>query len=267
MDPASSQVTIGNRCATAHVNPAFWPVITATIAGSLQLAGSRVGEIRLQGSIARGDARVGQADLDLVVLVEASEPEADAPWMELATHLARAFPVITRIDLDAKPRTEVGAFQQFILASDSLHVYGQDRLTQAHQTMDRRALAHLVTPNPAEMVADYQAWGEELTATSFADEVRFASRIIGKDLLKVLRGLVLLRGAPYEVAIPQIATQTIEWAPEFALVAEQLLACYVAPSADPQYVRHALAMVHATGMVDAVTVSLEETRDRGAQSR
>jgi predicted nucleotidyltransferase len=256
MDPASSQVTITNRCATRHVNPAFWPVITATIAGSLQLAGSRVGEIRLQGSISRGDARVGHADLDMVVLMDASEAEADAPWMELVMQLSQAFPVVTRIDLDARPRTDLGAFQQFILASDSLNVYGQDRLTQAHQTMDRRALARLVTPNPAEMVADYQAWGEELTATSSADEVRFASRIIGKDLLKVLRGLALLRGAPYEVTIPQIASQITAWAPEFAPVAEQLLACYVAPSTDPQHVRHALAMVHTTGMVDVVTEAL-----------
>lgn len=63
--------------------------------------------------------------------------------------------------------------------------------------MDRRLLTRLVTPNSTEMFADYQAWGEELNTTSSADEVCFASRIIGKDLLKVLLGLILLCGAPY----------------------------------------------------------------------
>ena len=79
------------------------------------------------------------------------------------------------------------------------------------------------------MLPDYLAWADELTNAA-DDERRFASRIIGKDLLKVLRGVALLQGADYEASIPRIAAQVAQFVPVSAVVAAALLALYTEPS-------------------------------------
>jgi hypothetical protein len=165
---------------------------------------------------------------------------------ELATSLGAGTQVVSRLDLEATDANTLAPFRRFVLSSDSLCVLGADSLTLPLQSMERRGLARLVTPDPATMLPDYLDWVEEL-ATADDAERRFASRIIGKDLLKVLRGVVLLRGAPYEVAIPRLAAQIRHVVPDATEVAECLYALYANPTLNVDAIR--LAVSEADMMV------------------
>lgn len=185
----------------------------------LRCLGRTVGELRRQGSIARGDARVGHADLDMMALLDGQPTtEQEECLAELAASLGAESHVVSRFDLEAVNANTLEPFRRFVLASDSLCVHGCDALTLPVQRVERLALARLVTPDPTTMLPDYLSWVDELEVADDAERRR-ASRVIGKDLLKVLRGVSLLDGAPYEVAIPRIAVHVSHVSPEAAAAA------------------------------------------------
>lgn len=264
------EILIRNNCSLEQVDPRFLPLIERARAGMLACCCAQVHEIRLQGSIARGDAEVCLSDLDVIALVDGSPTDEQRRCLEeLAASLGATTDLVSRFDLEAVDANRLEPFQHFVLTSDSLCIHGVDTLTLPVQTMERLALARLVTPDPVAILPDYLDWVEELTSAGDAER-RFASRIIGKDLLKVLRGVLLLRGAPYEVAVPRLAVQVRDLAPEAAEVAAHLFALYSEPTTDQEAIRRTayaassvlthspdLARLHSAG--NAAPGSLGET--------
>ncbi|MDQ2651495.1 MAG: hypothetical protein M3Z20_00495 [Chloroflexota bacterium] len=239
------QIRIYNHCAHARMDPRLAPVVESVRAEMVACCGDRLRELRLQGSIARGDARVGHADLDMIALLAGPPTASDHGCLEeLAERLGAGTNLVSRFDLEAVDANTLTPFRRFVLSSDSLCIHGTDSLTLPVQSMERLALARLVTPDPATMLPDYLDWVEELPSAEDAER-RFASRIIGKDLLKVLRGVLLLRGAEYEVAIPRVAAQVPQVAPEASAVTERLFALYIEPTPDLDAIHRAVAEVVA----------------------
>lgn len=225
-------VLIRNRCSLDRVDAQFRPLLEAARAGLAACCGQRITAVRLQGSVARGEAQIGHGDLDMIALLDGPPaPAEEACVAALAAGLGAATALVSRCDLELIDGRELAPFRRFVLMTDSLHLSGADMLTVPEVTLDRATLAHLVTPDPDVMLPDYLAWANDLEGSS-VDEVRFASRIIAKDVLKILRGLALLRGAPYEVAIPDMAAQIPQYAPEHAQLAEALLVQYQRPTPD-----------------------------------
>lgn len=237
-----NKVLIRNRCSLERIEPQFVPLVEAARAGMAACCGDRLRELRLQGSIARGDAQVGLADLDMLALMDQSALEEENHCLtELAATLAAGTDLVSRFDLEAVDANALDPFRRFVLSSDSVCVHGADSLTLPVQSMERMALAQLVTPDLTTMLPDYLDWVGELASATEAEQ-RYASRIIGKDLLKVLRGVLLLRAAPYQVAISEIAEQVSVFAPETLGIAESLLALYLEPTTDIELIRRGATM-------------------------
>ncbi|MCA9861673.1 MAG: hypothetical protein KC432_01570 [Thermomicrobiales bacterium] len=231
---------IRNRCAHQCIDPLFLPIIELARAGMAACCGACLRELRLLGSIARGDARAGHADLDMIALLDGAPTAGESDCVAaLAASLGAGTHVVTRLDLEAVDANALTPFRRFVLSSDFLCIYGADTLTLRQQSMERFALAKLVTPDPETMLPDYLEWVGELAGADATDR-RLASRTIGKDLLKVLRGVLLLRGAEYEVAIPCIAAQVPHVVLEAADIAERLFALYTDPITDLDAIRQAV---------------------------
>jgi predicted nucleotidyltransferase len=177
-------VLVRNRCDPALIDGRFVPLIDEAIAAYLETPSSLT-DIRLQGSVARGEAIVGQSDIDFMALVAGDPPDDEvcARLQDQAARLSGRFPVVYRVELDAAPLADLSPFQRFALSSDSLSVYGTDSLTQREQRIDRVELARLVTPPAAELISNYRALVEKVRAGVDEAEMRFYSRIVGKDLL------------------------------------------------------------------------------------
>ena len=239
------EMLIRNHCAHERVDPRFLPLVEAARSGMVACCGSRLRELRLQGSIARGDARVGHADLDMIALLDGSPTDSEARCLaELSAALAEGTSVVTRFDLEAVDAGALEPFRRFVLSSDSICIHGADTLTIPVQSMRRFDLARMATPDAETILPDDLAWAAELESADDSERL-FASRIIGKDLLKVLRGVLLLRGASYEVTIAGIAAQAPQVAPEAAPVAWRLHALYAEPTTDVSAIRETAAAAAA----------------------
>ena len=261
-----NEVLVRNQCALERIDLRFVPLVEAACAGMVACCGDRLQELRLQGSIARGDAQVGLADLDMLALMRGSSLEEENCCLkELAARLGAGTDLVSRFDLEAIDASALEPFRRFVLSSDSVCVHGGDSVTKHVQSMERSALARLVTPEPTTMLPDYLAWTEELSNANDAER-RFASRIIGKDFLKVLRGVLLLRGAPYQVAIPAIAAQVSSYAPDAVGIADLLFALYSEPTTDVKAIGQG-ANVAATFLANCPELDLlHGARDVGLET-
>ena len=167
------EVLIRNHCAHERIEPRFTPFVEAARAGMVACCGNRLRELRLQGSIARGDALVGHADRDMLALLDGPPTDGENRCLAaLAETLGVETKVVPRFDLDAVSADTLEPYRRFVLSSDSLCIYGVDSLTQSVQSMARHVLARLVTPDPSTMLPDYLQWVDELAIAG--DAVRRA---------------------------------------------------------------------------------------------
>lgn len=243
--PPSAAVTVRNRCAAERVGAPYRPLIRRAITVFAGLWSDRLVAVHLLGSVARGEGVPGQSDIDFVALIEGDPSAADLEALEgQARRLADAHAIVSRVDLEALPAANLPAFRRFVLASDSVCVHGEDRHTTPVQSIDRATLADLVTPDATALIADYRL-GIAAIEAGDEDAARFWSRIVGKDLLKCLRSVVLLRGGDYEQSIAGIYRQVGAFVPEASRLADLLIGLYREPTADLGTLRRALDVAEA----------------------
>jgi hypothetical protein len=184
-DPRTSEqrltdlVVVRNRCDRAKIDAQFVPLVDAAVAAYLDLWPDDVVNIRLLGSVARGEAEVGKTDIDFMALL-------------------------------ARPAEEIE----------------RERLTEQAEALRR---THPVV-------------GDETSE----DELRFYSRVIGKDLLKCLRFLILLRGGEYEPSIEGIYRQVATYAPELSSLSEDLYRLYREPTTNREAMLYVLSQASMT---------------------
>jgi predicted nucleotidyltransferase len=246
MDMPDDALRIENTCTLAAIRPTYAPLIRAAVAAYHAIFTDQVEEVRLMGSVARGEAMPGRSDIDFLALVR--EVPTDAARAALNRHamlLGRTYPIVSLVDLEVSRLEDLYPVQRFILTSDSIAVAGDDRLTLRSQTVSREALIRLVTPSMSSILSDYHTTVTHLDPGD-GDQLRFYSRIIGKDLLKCLRGVILRRGDTYERNIGAIAAQALAHFPEHSMTIAMLYQCYSAPTSDRTTLLRTLA--DATGL-------------------
>ncbi len=231
MDDA--RLFIDNSCFLDKVDRRYLPLVGAAIAAYQAVFPGQIDAVRLLGSVARGEATIGQSDIDFMALV--CDPPTPAGLQALddrAMVLTRAYPIVSRVDLDVGEVANLPEVRRFILSSDSVAVYGADTLTQRCQSLPRERLIRLVTPDMAELIAGYRAAVRSLDERAAPEQLRFYSRVTGKDLLKCLRAAVLRRGGSYEKNIQAIYHQVLAYLPECAPTARDLYQLYHTPTGE-----------------------------------
>ncbi len=210
----------------------YTPLVEAAIQTYRVLFDADLLDVRLLGSVARGEAIPGASDIDFLALVRRAPQPAELD--HLARHedgLRRTYPVVARVDLEAECLAELSAFRRLVLSSDSLSVFGSDQLTRPRQHVDRVELARLVTPDGRRLICGYRAAIEDLDPTDREGIVRYA-RVVGKDLLRCLRQAAILRGGAYETNIGAIYEQVSALVPEHRALARALYELYRRPRVD-----------------------------------
>jgi predicted nucleotidyltransferase len=238
-----SSIIVCNLCARDKVAAAYEPLIAGAIHVYRGLWGEAVHNIRLMGSVARGQAVAPYSDIDFIALLRGTP---DATRLQepscFETALQYTYPVVARVDLEAIPAQGLHEFRRFVFATDSLSIYGTDDYTRRHVRMSRHKLAKLVTPDGA-IVSDYRN-----TVARCDDQMRlrFYSRVVGKDVLKLWRALALLSGGTYERTPTAIYQQLAGLVPERAELLRELHDLYLNPTGDKQRLLRVLDKVEAT---------------------
>lgn len=228
-----SQVTVENQCHVSHIDAVFQPIIEDAVAVYQSIFGAAIVNIRLMGSVARGED-CSRSDIDFIAVLDRDLASEELQQLESEEAAMRGrHPVVNRVDLEAVPANGLHDFRRFVFATDSLSLFGTDLYTTPSQIWDRTELMHLVTPDLPELVRSYRN-AVESTDEGDVERLRFYSRIIGKDFLKCYRRVALERGGAYERNIGRIYQQLLHYLPERRLLLDELYDFYSHPGDDKQ---------------------------------
>jgi predicted nucleotidyltransferase len=237
MEPTA--LIIDNQCSIEKIDGIFWPIIEDAIAAYQSIFADAVLNIRLLGSVARGEAG-RHSDIDFITVLNMSPSAEQMRKVEQEEgNLSQKHSFISKVDLEAVPGEDLNEFRQFVFAIDSVSLFGSDIYTSQSQTVDRQKLVEMVTPDLAEIVKSYRS------AVQNTDEgnehlLFFYSRLIGKDILKCFRRVSLLSGGEYERSIDRIYHQLLQYTPERRELLHELFDLYTDPSSDRQRLLTAL---------------------------
>ena len=77
MDLPDDTLVIENRCSLDAIGPAYAPLIRAAVAAYHAIFTDQIEEVRLMGSVARGEALPGRSDIDFLAVVREAPSAAD----------------------------------------------------------------------------------------------------------------------------------------------------------------------------------------------
>ncbi|MBT7161227.1 MAG: nucleotidyltransferase domain-containing protein [Victivallales bacterium] len=215
------------------------------IAVYTEIVGNLIREIRLMGSVARGDAVAPFSDIDFIALLSAQPTEGQvAAIAGKAAELSQRFACVSKVDLETVVLERLSEARRFILSSDSVHLWGTDLYTLCEQRISRQKLADMLTPDLEGIVTRRQ---EAVRGVPEGDEAMLMqwSRWSGKDVLKCLRKEALLAGGTYERTIAGIHRQLRVHTPDRIELVDALYELYAQPEPDKERILAALGLAEA----------------------
>jgi GNAT superfamily N-acetyltransferase/predicted nucleotidyltransferase len=238
-------ITVRNPCSTAKIGPSYRPIVADAIAVYTGTLGDLVREIRLMGSVARGDAVAPFSDIDFIALLpEQPTEEQVAAIAGKAAELSQRFACVSKVDLETVVLERLSEARRFILSSDSVHLWGIDLYTLREQRISRQKLADMLTPDLAGIVTRRQ---EAVRGVPEGDEAMLMrwGRWSGKDVLKCLRKTALLAGGTYERTIAGIHRQLRVHMSDQIELLDALYELYARPGPDRERILAVLGLAEA----------------------
>jgi GNAT superfamily N-acetyltransferase/predicted nucleotidyltransferase len=238
-------ITVRNPCSTAKIGPSYRPIVADAIAVYTEIVGNLIREIRLMGSVARGDAVTPFSDIDFIALLaEQPTEEQVAAVAGKAAELSQRFACVSKVDLETVVLERLSEARRFILSSDSVHLWGTDLYTLREQRISRQKLADMLTPDLAGIVTRRQ---EAVRGVPEGDEAMLMqwSRWSGKDVLKCLRETALLAGGTYERTIAGIHRQLRVHMSDQIELLDALYELYARPEPDRERILAVLGLAEA----------------------
>ncbi len=224
-------IFIENQCSWEKIANVFWPVIEDAQNVYQSIFGDTVLNIRLLGSVARGEAGL-HSDIDFIAVLSMNPSAPQMRKVEAQErNLRQKYPFVSKVDLEVVPVDDLSEFRRFVFAIDSVSLFGADTYTCQHQTVDRQRLIEMITPDLPYIIESYDL-AVENTDEGNEQQLYFYSRLIGKDILKCLRRISLLSGGSYERNIGKIYDQLLQYAPERQELLHELFDLYTNPSSN-----------------------------------
>jgi predicted nucleotidyltransferase len=186
-------------------------------------------EIRLLGSVPRGDLIPGVSDIDfLCILKEDTEYEKPKSFIEIESKLRTKFQAVQKFDLDIT--NEKFIKQNFdynlLIMTDSISIYGTNFYWTKSYAISAEELASLWNPDSNELLRNYAGL---IKNTNDADLMNETAKLVGKDLLKSYRPALMIKFNYFSRSIEKTAKQLIECFSEHSNLFELLFQLYSNP--------------------------------------
>lgn len=226
-------VVVTKECSFDKIEELFRPIVPAAIAAYRQVLPADVlTDIRVAGSVPRGDARPRHSDIDFVAVCSRAPTDAEGAHLaEQARVLSSLFPQVRKVDLDVEVGQHLSEVRRFIFTTDSISVWGTNSFPATSVAIDALDLARLTTPDFDYLVSEYRA---RLGSAATPEAKEQASRWIGKDFLKAWRGTLLVDHGLYAKAPTNIHQLLVDHYRHRQLLWDQLLSLYLEPVADEE---------------------------------
>lgn len=227
------KITITNERSPDLVSAAFCPIIPEALkAYRDSLSGADIVNIRLMGSVPRGDAREIHSDIDFVCICRTAPEKKALDALQLgADALTKRYKFVRKVDLEFELQGKIPASREFIFRTDSISVFGDDPYPPEELVIDSLELAEKITPGLERLITRYR---DGVQNARSGDELILFSRWIGKDILKSLRYRLIVEQGIYERSPVKIHAQLVRHYPEDRELFDALLNAYLAPGADAE---------------------------------
>ncbi len=144
-------------------------------------------EIRLQGSVSRGEEIPEVSDLDvLCILTKDNDTIKSNELLKNEKKINSEIKFLTGIDINIVNEKYLQENYDYwlIVCSDSLCLYGNNKYYKKEIIIDGKQLAKLWAPDTQYLIGHYRKC---LAQTVKENEIRKISRLVGKDLIKSFR--------------------------------------------------------------------------------
>ncbi len=233
-------IIVRNNCSLSRVDALFAPIIGEAVEAYRVCLGGLLVSVRLMGSVARGEAKAAESDIDFVgFTTQPCEDSALANLMVRAHDLTLRHACVSRVDLETEVHGQTDPSREFIFRTDSVCVWGADTYPERSVTILPEVLAAQNSPDLGQLVATYR---KRVAQATDGAELRTYSRWIGKDLLKSFRRNLILDHAVYDKTPAKIHRRLVEFYPVHRETMDLLLGLYEAPTSDAQKLLLALRM-------------------------
>lgn len=225
------EVVVQNECSKEKIESVYLPILEAAVSEYRKtIPEDTLVNIRLLGSVPRGDARRYHSDIDFVAICtrELAGQEAEAVT-ESSAVLSHRYSFIRTVDMEIETAGKITPGREFLFATDSLSIFGTDLYPENSKTIGAIELARNNTPDIGFLVERYR---EGVLHAARETELLQYSRWIGKDILKSMRGRLIIEHGIYEKEAGKIAAQLGTHYPEDAAVFFELKELYIHPVPD-----------------------------------
>jgi len=233
---------ITRDCAFSKISEQFLPLIDQALRAYLEsIQETKLLNIRLMGSVPRGEARPFHSDIDFVALCKNPLSENEKSGLNArAKLLSEKNTIVRKMDLEYEISGNMYPGREFIFITDSISLWGEDAYTETDYEIDPQDLANLITPNLDWLLDSYRKALDEKDTN--LDRIQY-SRWIGKDILKALRYRLIIEKQIYEKSPRNIHKELSVHYPQEKAVFDELLEAYHNPHNDPSKLRAILKAV------------------------
>ncbi len=229
----NKQIVLVNHTSINHVGLEYQPIIDCVVNLLKDSLKEYLVEIRLLGSVPRGDAIPPYSDIDFLAVTRISNQQGlPQPHQTLLEDLCRRFPIVSKIDIQYMSEDDIDRHFDFklIVMTDSICVYGEDNYTVAEYSILNTELADLWNPNLDSIICNYRT-ALASSLISKAEIVKY-SRLTGKDMMKCFQRKILLDFGRIEKSIEKIYFNLVEHYPGYVALFDKLWKLYRYPTDD-----------------------------------
>ena len=228
------KVVITNETSKEKIPSVYFPLIEMVLFLYQEICADSLLEVRLLGSVARGEAHRGRSDIDFLALMREKPTELSLQLLDTsAKDVQRIYSFVSHVDMDVVNTANLSVFQRFVLETDSLHLFGRESFILKTQVLEAEQLARLVTPSMTELISAYRT---ALLSLPDPDQIPLSrmSRVTGKDLLKCLRYILIVHYGLYDKNITSLYQHLLLHLPDYTENICRLYTLYMQPVAEKQ---------------------------------
>jgi len=199
--------------------------------------------IRLMGSVPRGDFREYYSDIDFIAITHSTIHEDTLKKLQnTAQSISANFPKMRKVDMETISKDEISDFREIVFKTDSISLFGNNPFTENQIEIDSEKLVLYTSPNLATLLNEYR------NGVNYTNDEKILlqySLWVGKDILKAFRARLIQEKGIYEVSAKKIHAALTENYKEDARVFNELLECYLNPCANSKTLNKILDTVES----------------------
>ena len=226
-------VVLKNLSSAINIDDGYWPIINNMVLILKEILQDNLLDLRLLGSVPRGDAIPGKSDIDFTAIIKEEVSQIVTTQIKVKSdELSCIYPIVSKIDINyiTKKKIEEYFDYELILRTDSISIYGSDIYTVDKYSILNTELANLWNPNLDLILKEYR---EELLSGKLSnEEIKKYSRLTGKDIMKCLQRKILLEYGVWERSVYNMYNSLKEYIPEYSSLYDSLWDLYWLPTDD-----------------------------------